>query len=129
MDTMIMMIRVPLAPKSPVFQSASRPYGFSITSFAAPPSAAGAAAGTDAAGAAAEACAEVAGAAAEACSCAITGAATAAVRASTAAARNAEKRFFIMVLPLNKIRLVVLTGTYYFISREMRCTSQVCRQG
>ncbi|MBR7784834.1 hypothetical protein, partial [Undibacterium luofuense] len=48
-------------------------------------------------------------------SCAITGAATAAVRASTAAARNAEKRFFIMVLPLNKIRLVVLTAYYQLV--------------
>src|SRR5450830_1228492 len=90
MDMIAMMISVPLATKSPVFHNASRPYGFSITSFAgADASVAGAVA--EAAGAAVDA--------AEAGSSAKTGAATVALNARRAVARNAEKRDFIFILP------------------------------
>src|SRR5450830_320689 len=83
MDMIAMMISVPLATKSPVFHNASRPYGFSITSFAG--------AADTSPGAAVDA--------AEAGSSAKTGAATVALNARRAVARNAEKRDFIFILP------------------------------
>src|SRR5450830_1440887 len=125
MDMIAMMISVPLATKSPVFHNASRPYGFSITSFAgAADTSPGAAAGADAS--VAGAVAEAAGAAvdaAEAGSSAKTGAATVALNARRAVARNAEKRdsysYFLTVLigfgqPRGSLRVIFIYINKFF---------------